>query len=182
MLAGALAPVARAALVDGESALKRFIIQLGQPVQPMLAQSADSVDEALDALGEVSLEYKMDGARIQVHKTGDDVRVYSRNLREVTGAVPEVVEIVRRAAARELILDGEVIALRADGTPWPFQVTMRRFGRKNWMSPRSSRSCHLLPFSSTRCISTGSRSSTSRSCTERWHSSKPYRESGPCPG
>jgi DNA ligase-1 len=130
MLAGALAPVARAALVDGDTNLTGFMIQLGRPVQPMLAQSADTVDEALDELGEVSLEYKLDGARVQVHKIDDEIRVYSRNLREVTTALPEVIEIVRGVPAREIILDGEAIALRADGSPWPFQITMRRFGRR----------------------------------------------------
>jgi DNA ligase-1 len=130
MLAGALAPVARTALVDGEAALSRFTFQLFQPVQPMLAESAADVDAALAELGEASLEYKLDGARIQVHKAGGDVRVFSRNLREVTAAVPEVVEIARALPAREIILDGEAIALRPDGRPQPFQITMRRFGRK----------------------------------------------------
>ena len=82
-------------------------------------------------LGEASFEYKLDGARIQVHKVGDEVRVFSRNLRDVTIAVPEVVDRRSRAMpARELVLDGEAIALRPDGTPQPFQITMRRFGRK----------------------------------------------------
>jgi DNA ligase-1 len=130
MLAGDLAPVARAALVEGDVALDAFMIQLFQPVQPMLAQSAETIDAALEELGEVSLEYKLDGARIQVHKSGDEVRAYSRNLREVTAAVPEIVDIVRTLPAREIILDGEAIALRPDGVPWPFQITMRRFGRK----------------------------------------------------
>ncbi|HSC28485.1 MAG TPA: hypothetical protein VLD67_14500, partial [Vicinamibacterales bacterium] len=106
MLAGELAPVARAALLHGGAALDAFLIQLFRPVQPMLAQSADTVDAALAELGEASLEHKLDGARIQVHKSGDEVRVYSRNLREVGGAVPEVVEIVRALPARDVILDG----------------------------------------------------------------------------
>jgi ATP-dependent DNA ligase I len=130
MLAGALAPVACAVLTGGDSALDAFIIQLGQPVQPMLAQSADSIEEAIGELGSVSVEYKLDGARIQAHKIDDDVRVFSRNLRDVTPAVPEVVDALRQIPARELIVDGEVIALRADGSPHPFQTTMRRFGRK----------------------------------------------------
>jgi DNA ligase-1 len=130
MMAGALAPVARAALAEGDAALSGFIIQLCQPVQPMLAQSAETVEDALGELGTVSLEYKLDGARIQVHKAAEDVRVFSRNLRDVTMAVPEIVEIVRALPARELILDGEVIAFRRDGVPLPFQLTMRRFGRK----------------------------------------------------
>src|SRR6185295_19349832 len=107
-----------------------FTLSLFQPVQPMLAESATDVDDALANLGEASFEYKLDGARIQVHKSGDDIRVFTRNLREVTGAVPEVVEAVRAMPARELVLDGEAVALRPDATPQPFQVTMRRFGRK----------------------------------------------------
>ena len=130
MLAGALAPVARAALVEGDAALARFTLSLFQPVQPMLAESAADVDAALSDLGEASFEYKLDGARIQVHKGGDEISVFTRNLREVTGAVPEVVEAVRAMPARELVLDGEAIALRPDRTPQPFQITMRRFGRR----------------------------------------------------
>ncbi len=130
MLAGDLAPVAKVALVDGDRALSQFVLRPFQPVQPMLADSAPEVGAALASLGEALLEYKLDGARIQVHKVDDEVRVYSRNLRDVTVAVPEVVTVARAIAAREIVLDGEAIALRADGTPRPFQETMRRFGRK----------------------------------------------------
>ena len=130
MLAGDLAPVARAALVEGEAGLTQFALRPFQPIQPMLADSAADTGGALDALGEASFEYKLDGARIQVHKVDDEVRVYSRTLREVTVAVPEIVTIARAMPARALVLDGEAIALRADGTPLPFQETMRRFGRK----------------------------------------------------
>jgi DNA ligase-1 len=130
MLAGDIAPVALAALIEGEDGLSRFVLRPFHPVQPMLADSAADVGDALANLGEASFEYKLDGARIQVHKVDDDVRVFSRNLRDVTVAVPEVVEAVRAMRAREIVLDGEVIALRPDGTPLPFQVTMRRFGRK----------------------------------------------------
>ena len=130
MMAGDLGTVARAALAEGEPALAQFLVQLFRPVQPMLADSASDVGEALDRLGEAALEFKLDGARIQVHKAAGEVRVYSRALRDVTTAVPEVVELVRALPARELILDGEVIALRPDGAPHPFQTTMSRFGRK----------------------------------------------------
>jgi DNA ligase-1 len=130
MMAGALGPVARAALVEGDDALTRFMVRLFQPVQPMLAQSAAGVETALAALGEAAFEYKLDGARIQVHKSGDEVRIFSRTLREVTLALPEVAEAVRALDPREIILDGEAIALRPDGTPEPFQITMRRFGRR----------------------------------------------------
>jgi DNA ligase 1 len=126
--AGGVAQVARAALA-GET-LERFSIRLMQPVLPMLAQPADDVAAALAELGTALLEWKLDGARVQVHKAGDDVKVYTRSLNEVTAAVPEVVEVVRGARAQSLILDGEVIALRADGRPLPFQTTMRRFSRK----------------------------------------------------
>jgi DNA ligase 1 len=131
MMAGALAPVARALVEHGESGLARFTVQLFRPVQPMLAHAASDIHEALtDLQQDVALEWKLDGARIQVHKAGDDIKVYSRNLRDVTSAVPEVVEAAQTLRAHDLILDGEVIALRADGTPETFQRTMQRFGRK----------------------------------------------------
>jgi len=131
MMAGTLAPVARSALVEGESGLTGFGVQLFQPVQPMLAQPAADVDDALAQLhNDVSLEWKLDGARIQAHKSGSEVRVFSRNLRDVTHAVPEVVDALRGLEVHDLIVDGEVIALRPDGSPLPFQVTMQRFGRK----------------------------------------------------
>lgn len=130
MLAGDIALVARAVLEGGEAALGNYDVQLMRPVQPMLAQTADDVREAVDELGEVALEYKYDGARVQVHKSGDQVLVFSRRLNDVTHAVPEVVEAVRSLPARDLILDGEVISFTANGRPNPFQVTMRRFGRK----------------------------------------------------
>jgi DNA ligase-1 len=101
-----------------------------QPVLPMLAQPAEDVAAALGALGTALLEWKLDGARVQVHKSGDEVRVFTRSLNDVTAAVPEVVNSLKSAKAQSLILDGEAIALRADGRPHPFQVTMRRFGRK----------------------------------------------------
>ena len=131
MMAGALAPVARALIEHGESGLAHFTVQLFRPVQPMLAHAASNIHEALTELQhDVALEWKLDGARIQVHKAGDDIRVFSRNLRDVTSAVPEVVEVARTLAAHDVILDGEVIALRADGTPETFQRTMQRFGRR----------------------------------------------------
>ncbi len=128
MLAGDITAIARSALERGS--VDEFRVKLFQPLQPMLAQTADDVSEAIDDLGEASLEYKLDGARVQVHKSGDDVVVFSRALNDVTAAVPEVVEAVRAMPARELILDGETISLKRDGRPQPFQITMRRFGRK----------------------------------------------------
>jgi len=127
--AGGIPPVARAALGGGKDALRQFEIRLMQPVLPMLAQSADDVGAALRDLGTALLEWKLDGARIQVHKSASEVRVFTRNLNDVTARVPEVVSALKDVASA-LILDGEAIALRADGRPHPFQVTMRRFGRK----------------------------------------------------
>ena len=130
MMTGDLGLVAREALASGTAGLAPFSIAVMRPVDPMLAETADSVDAALARLGRAAFEWKLDGARIQVHKRDGEVRVFSRNLREVTAAAPEVVEIVARLPARSLVLDGEVIALRPDGSPHPFQITMRRFGRR----------------------------------------------------
>jgi DNA ligase-1 len=130
MMAGDLPKVAKAAITGDAAELAGFATQLFRPVHPMLAGSADDESAAIEELGEAALEYKLDGARIQVHKSGDQVAVYSRRLNDVTAAVPELVEVVRGLPAGELILDGEVIALRPDGTPYPFQITMSRFGRK----------------------------------------------------
>lgn len=130
MLAGDLAAVARAALAEGAPGLRRFRLRLLTPVQPMLAESAEDVDDALVRLGRASLEYKLDGARVQVHKDGSELRVFTRSLHDITDAVPELVEAVRVAPAQRLIADGEALVLRPDGAPQPFQVTMRRFGRK----------------------------------------------------
>jgi ATP-dependent DNA ligase I len=130
MMAGDLPSVAKAALSGDAAQLTAFATQLFRPVHPMLAGSAEDASEAIQELGEAELEYKLDGARIQIHKSGDQVAVYSRRLNDVTAAVPEVVELVRALPARELILDGEVIALRENGTPHPFQITMSRFGKR----------------------------------------------------
>jgi DNA ligase 1 len=130
MLSGSLAEVARTVLTEGLPGLARFSMQLFRPVLPMLARPAQDMRDALGQLGTVSLEWKLDGARVQVHKAGDDVRVFTRSLNDVTTAVPEIVENMRSLPVSELILDGEAIALRPDGAPQPFQVTMRRFGRK----------------------------------------------------
>jgi DNA ligase-1 len=130
MIGGGIAPAARAALAQGQPGLERFAIRPMRPILPMLAQPAASPEAAIATLGEAAFEWKLDGARVQVHKAGDEVRVFTRTLHDVTAAVPEVVEAARKAASAELILDGEAIALRPDGRPHPFQTTMRRLGRK----------------------------------------------------
>jgi DNA ligase 1 len=126
-----LGSLARAALLEGAAALGRFQLELFAPVAPMLAQTAADVGEALRELrGEIAFEWKVDGARIQVHKLGSEVRVYTRTLNEVTAALPEIVAEARALPAHALVLDGEAVALDATGRPHPFQITMRRFGRK----------------------------------------------------
>ncbi len=130
MLSADLGLVARTLMSDGAAGLERFQVEVLRPVQPMLARTADDVEDALATLETVALEVKLDGARIQVHKLGDDVRVYTRRLNDVSHACPEVVESIRALDVDSIILDGEAIALKKDGRPYPFQVTMRRFGRR----------------------------------------------------
>ncbi len=130
MLSGNLREVARRALLEGAAGLADYRVQLFRPVGPMLASTSESLEEALSGFGEMAIEDKLDGARVQVHKDGSDVRVFTRNLNEVTSRVPEVVELARALPARRAILDGEAIALGASGRPQPFQVTMSRFGRR----------------------------------------------------
>jgi len=130
MLAGDLGSVAEGLLTDGDAALIRYALQLFRPVQPMLADSAPTVAEALATLGTAVLEWKLDGARVQVHRKDDRVAIYTRSLNDVTAAIPEVVDAVRALPAREIILDGEVIALLDSGKPMAFQDTMRRVGRR----------------------------------------------------
>ena len=128
MLSGDLAETARLAASGDANALSRIGLRLFRPVAPMLSSSADSLDEALARHGRTLLEWKLDGARIQAHKDGSRVRVFTRALRDVTAALPEVVDVVAGLPARSAVLDGEAIALHPDGRPRPFQVTMSRFG------------------------------------------------------
>lgn len=128
MLSGDLGGTALLALTGTAEQLDAVGLVVGRPVQPMLAATASSVSDALGTTGEASVEYKLDGARIQVHRAGDDVRIYTRTLAEVTHRLPEVVEVVRGLPVREVILDGETLALDEDGGPRPFQETMSRFG------------------------------------------------------
>jgi len=130
MVAHGIVPVALAVLTEGAPGLRKFALALMQPMAPMLAQPAADVAAALEALGTAAFEWKLDGARVQVHKSGDDVRIFTRSRKDVTASAPEIVEAVRASAIPDLILDGEAIALQGNGAPHPFQVTMRRFGRK----------------------------------------------------
>jgi DNA ligase 1 len=131
MYAKSLGAVARVALLEGVAGLAQFQLEILSPIAPMLAQTAADPAEALKELGGTAIfEWKMDGARIQVHKSNDTVHIYTRSLNDVTAAVPEIVETVRALPVREMILDGEAIAFTPAGRPCPFQITMRRFGRK----------------------------------------------------
>ena len=129
MFSGNLGEVARVALEQGAAGLSRFTLRLLSPVSPMLANSAEDVSAVLERIGEAAFEFKLDGARIQVHRSGDEIKVFTRQLQDVTERLPEVVEWSRSLPVREIVLEGETIALRPEGRPYPFQVTMRRLGR-----------------------------------------------------
>ncbi|KHO21303.1 ATP-dependent DNA ligase [Mycolicibacterium setense] len=131
MLAGDLPAVAAAAATGGREALAEFQLQVGRPVGPMLAQTATAVEDALERLGgTVILEAKLDGARVQIHRKGSEVSVFTRSLDDVTIRLPEVVAATLALPATDLIAYAEAIALRPDNRPHPFQVTAARFGRK----------------------------------------------------
>jgi DNA ligase-1 len=130
---GDVGEVALVALTAGEAGLSKATVRPFRPIKPMLAQTAASLGEAFERYGgRVALEYKLDGARVQIHRRGDEVRIYSRHLADVTASLPDVVAEVRdKLAAGEAILEGEAVAVDARGRPLPFQHLMRRFRRKH---------------------------------------------------
>ncbi|MGW2345133.1 ATP-dependent DNA ligase [Streptomyces sp. NPDC001661] len=130
MLAGGLQDVAQALLARGPEALEDFRLTVGRPVLPMLAHSAAGVGEAIDKLGTCVVEEKLDGIRVQVHRDGDEVRVYTRTLDDITDRLPEVTDVVREFDGERFILDGEVIALGGDGRPRAFQDVAGRVGSR----------------------------------------------------
>jgi DNA ligase-1 len=130
MLSGDLAGTAGIALAAGRDGLAAVRLEVGRPLAPMLAGTAPDVAAALERTGPAAIEYKLDGARVQVHRDGPDVAVFTRTLDDVTARVPEVVEAALALPARNAVLDGEAIALRPDGRPHPFQVTGSRFGSR----------------------------------------------------
>jgi ATP-dependent DNA ligase I len=138
-LAGFLPVVAQAALGSGSAApgtaarresalaaLRAVTLQVGRPIRPMLAASAPNVEAALGRVSPAALEWKIDGIRIQVHKNGDDVAIYTRTLDDITQRVPEIAALARSLRADRAVVDGEAVALRPDGRPHPFQVTSAR--------------------------------------------------------
>ncbi|WP_329132055.1 ATP-dependent DNA ligase [Streptomyces sp. NBC_00670] len=130
MLAGSLQTVARALLADGPSALEAFRLTVGRPVLPMLAHTASSVTAAVEKLGACAVEEKLDGIRVQVHRDGDTVRVYTRTLDDITERLPEVSAVARELTQERFVLDGEVLALDEDGRPRSFQETAGRVGSR----------------------------------------------------
>ncbi|MBY8338629.1 ATP-dependent DNA ligase [Streptomyces sp. KC 17012] len=130
MLAGSLQSVAQALLVEGPAALDRFRLTVGRPVLPMLAHSASSVAEAVGKLGTCAVEEKLDGIRVQVHRDGDTVRIYTRTLDDITDRLPELTTAALELNGQRFILDGEVISFDADGRPRSFQETAGRVGSR----------------------------------------------------
>jgi DNA ligase 1 len=128
MRSGDIGATARIALTDGRAGLEAVHFEALRPVLPMLAGSSESVTAALEATGLASVEWKLDGARVQVHRSGSEVRIFTRNLNDVTGRLPEVVDLVRSLPVSEVVLDGEAIGVADDDRPHRFQDTMSRFG------------------------------------------------------
>lgn len=131
MTIGDIGEVALVAKVEGKDGLSKIRFQIFRPVGLMLAQMADSISDALEEHeGKTAFEYKLDGARVQIHKLGDEVKIFSRRLTDVTESLPEIVDTARKnIRAKEAILEGEVIAVDSHGHPIPFQHLMRRFRR-----------------------------------------------------
>ncbi len=129
MLDGDLSRVAELAVAGGAPALQAIGLQVLRPVQPMLAATAADVGEAIAACGLSSVEWKLDGARVQAHRDGDEIRLFTRNLNDVTARLPAVVAAVRSLPADRLVLDGEVLSVGTDERPDSFQDIMSRFGR-----------------------------------------------------
>ncbi|WP_055585165.1 ATP-dependent DNA ligase [Peterkaempfera griseoplana] len=126
MFRGSARAVAAAALAGGAPALRAFGLEVGRPVRPMLAASAPDVASALERVSPAALEWKLDGIRVQVHRDGSDIAVFTRSLDDITARVPELVEAVAALPVRSAVLDGEALALGPDGRPRPFQVTAAR--------------------------------------------------------
>lgn len=143
MLAADLSQVAVRAITGGRDAVTEVGLVVGRGVQPMLASTAESVTASLAALGTAVVEWKLDGARIQVHKRDDQVTVYTRNLNDITSRSAAVVQVVQALDAEALILDGEVLSMGPDGRPWAFQDTISAFSTD---TPTDRAQVGLTPF------------------------------------
>ncbi|MDQ1501567.1 MAG: ligase 1 [Actinomycetota bacterium] len=130
MLAGDLGHAAAVALAEGRPGLDAVGLEVLRPVQPMLASTAPDVAEAIAGVGLASVEWKLDGIRLQVHKAGDAVRIFTRNLNDITDRMPEVVAVIRGLPAEQVVLDGEALTLTDEARPQPFQDVMSRVGRR----------------------------------------------------
>src|SRR6266581_3594487 len=163
-----LAEVASVALTEGAAALQRVDIKLFVPLLPMLSELSQEFDDIFKAHGgKTALEFKYDGARIQIHKDRELVRIWSRRLSEVTRSIPEIAQIARRDLQGDsFVLDGEVVAMGKDGRPFPFQELMRRFKRIHGIESAASEvplSLHLFD-----CLFLDGRSLIDESYEERW--------------
>ena len=141
MLGGELGSVAVSALSEGEAALSEMRIRPLRPVRPMLAVTSGSIEDAMASIGVASVEWKLDGARIQVHRSGGEVAVFTRSLNEVTARMPHVTAVVARLPVSTVVLDGEALTHDDEGLPRRFEQTMSRFG-----SHEASDGVPLLPF------------------------------------
>jgi DNA ligase-1 len=145
-LDGDIPAVAAAALAGGADALAAFRLGVGRALAPMLAKPAPDLDAALDLTGPAGVEWKLDGVRVQVHREGDDVAVFTRTLDDITARVPEVVTAARALPGHAAVLDGEVLALTAAGRPAPFQVTSARVMRRDVEAARAATPLTLTFF------------------------------------
>ncbi|SOD73860.1 DNA ligase-1 [Jatrophihabitans sp. GAS493] len=144
MLHGDTPAIARLALLGGVTEVGAVGLEVGRAVAPMLAKPGGSIVDAIARLGLAGWEQKLDGARIQVHRDGENVLIFTRSLDEITDRLPEIVELARRLGATRFVLDGEVLLLRPDGRPHPFQVTAARFASGN--SAEAEAAATLTPF------------------------------------
>jgi DNA ligase-1 len=128
MLRGDLGEAAAIALIEGPEAIATVDLEVGRPIQPMLASTSTGAAEALEEVGVASVEWKLDGARIQVHISGADIAVYTRNLNDITARLPQVVDVARSLPCQSAVLDGEVLGFFGDAGPEAFQDTMSALG------------------------------------------------------
>ena len=142
MLGGSLAETVAVAFAGGDAGLAAVALRVGRPIEPMLAATAKDVGDALLAVGRASIERKLDGARIQVHRCGAEVAIFTRNANEISARVPELVAVARALPVDRFVLDGEALALAPDGRPLRFQDTMARFGS----DADESSPVQLVPF------------------------------------